>query len=143
MSLTGFLLAALSATVTVTGTDRDHGTKLEQVLLRCGEGTRFVQTSSHASLDQIEPTFQRTTLDLVRSAGEFHVVQRTRIDGDWQVVPVATRTVAFDPAARYYHLEANGQGAVEHLFFTVDTDDSGSLLWSTESETLQIGCLVY
>lgn len=142
MSLKALLLAALSATGAVTGADRDHGTRLEQVLLRCGESTGFLQTSSRASLGQIGPDFQRTTLDLVRSAGELHVVRRTRINGGWQVMPVVTRTVAFDPAARYYHLEANGQGAVEHLFFTVDTDDSGSLLWSTESETLQIGCLV-
>jgi len=80
-----------------------------------------------------------TSLELYKRDGKVGVRQRTEEGPNAGVRTLAANYLSGDEGG-YYHLEYTRNEHKAHLFFTLNADQSGQLMWSTARATIETNC---
>ena len=120
----------------------DFATGHEQVILSCSSPQ---DPALHATLGPIpegRPETSGGAIELVEVAGRVMVRRQVVVDGQRVSQRLSTRHLAGGHGEPFYHLEfMSKDGGPAHLFFTVNADQSGWLMWSTAENTVETNCL--
>ena len=140
------LLVAAALTATPTGDAGDPPLAgdfaAEHVILSCSSplDSALIAPLGPVSGEQSDVT--RGDIELVEAGDQVMIRRRMVVDGQRVARTLNTRHVAGGQGEPFYHMELKSEnGGPAHLFFTINADRSGQLMWSTSDSTVETSCL--